>query len=68
MIRIIAAATLLATLAGSSAMAQGTYMHHAFCMLKAGGTECAYDSMAQCEAAKSDNTQTCQPNSATQNH
>jgi hypothetical protein len=68
MIRIIAAGTLLAALAGSSAFAQGSYQHHAFCLLKGGGTECAYDSMAQCQAAKTDNTQTCQLNSAPQNH
>ncbi len=68
MIRIIAAGTLLAALASSSAFAQGSYMHHAFCLLKSGGQECAYDTMASCQAAKSDNTQTCQPNSAPQNH
>jgi hypothetical protein len=69
MIRFIAAGTLLAaSLIGSSAFAQGTYVHHSFCLLKGGGTECAYDSMAQCEASKTDNTQTCQPNSAPVNH
>jgi hypothetical protein len=69
MIRIIAAGTFLAAcLAGSGALAQGSYQHHAFCLLKGGGTECAFDTMAQCEAAKTDNTQTCQPNSAPQNH
>mgnify|MGYP001210834774 CR=1 FL=1 len=68
MIRIIAAGTLLAALASSSAFAQGSYAHHSFCLLKAGGQECAYDSMAACQAAKSDTTQTCQPNSAPQNH
>jgi Protein of unknown function (DUF3551) len=67
MIRLIAAGTLLAAL-GSPAFAQGSYMHHTFCLQKGGGLECAYDSMAQCEAAKSDNTQTCMPNTAPQNH
>jgi hypothetical protein len=69
MIRLIAAGTLLAaSLAGSNAFAQGSYMHHTFCLQKGSSTECAYDSMAQCEAAKSDNTETCAPNSAPQNH
>ena len=69
MIRVIAAGTLLAaSLAGPSAFAQGSYMHHTFCLQKGSSTECAFDSMAQCEAAKSDNTQTCSPNSAPQNH
>lgn len=68
MIRIIAAGTLLAALAGSSAFAQGSYVHHAFCLSKSGGMECAYDTMAACNAAKTDNTETCQPNSAPQNH
>jgi hypothetical protein len=68
MIRIIAAGTLLAALASSSAFAQGSYVHHAFCLLKAGGQECAYDSMAACQAARSDTTQTCERNTAPQNH
>jgi hypothetical protein len=69
MIRLIAAGTLLAaSLAGSNAFAQGSYAHHTFCLQKGSSTECAYDSMAQCESAKSDNTETCAPNSAPQNH
>ena len=65
---IFIATAIAAALAGSSAFAQSSYVHHAFCLLKAGGQECAYDSMAQCEASKTDNTQTCQPNSPPQNH
>jgi len=69
MIRIIAAGTLLAaSLAASNAFAQGSYMHHSFCLQKGSATECAYDSMAQCEAAKSANSDTCSQNSAPQNH
>jgi hypothetical protein len=69
MIRLIAAATLLAaSLAGSQAFAQGSYVHHAFCLQRGAGVECAYDSMAQCEAARNGNTETCTPNSAPQNH
>ena len=66
--RLFVIAGLLAAFAGSSAFAQGSYTHHAFCLQKAGGMECAYDTMAQCEQAKTANTQTCQPNSAPQNH
>jgi hypothetical protein len=69
MIRMIAVGTILAgALASSHAFAQGSYQHHAFCLQKAGGIECAYDTMAQCQAAKSSNTQTCIPNSEPQNH
>ena len=69
MLRLIAASALLAaTLAGSQAFAQGSYMHHTFCLQKGSTSECAYDSMAQCEAAKSSNTDTCSQNSPPQNH
>jgi Protein of unknown function (DUF3551) len=69
MIRLIAAGTLLAaSLAGSNAFAQGSYMHHTFCLQRGSGQECAYDSMAQCEAARSGTNGSCVPNSAPQNH
>jgi hypothetical protein len=69
MIRLIAASTLLAaSLAGSQAFAQSTYTHHTFCLQKGSSMECAYDSMAQCEAAKSGGTGTCSQNSPPQNH
>jgi len=69
MIKIIAAGTLLAAaLASQSALAQGSYQHHTFC-LKAGSSQnCAYDSMAQCESAKKGNTDTCVQNSSPMNH
>ncbi len=70
MIRAIALGTLLAaSLAGSSAFAQGSYVHHNFC-LKTGSSdqECAYDTMAQCMASKHSNTDSCIPNSAPQDH
>jgi Protein of unknown function (DUF3551) len=67
-IKCIAAGTLLAAMAASPAFAQSTYSHHTFCLQKGSSTECAYDSMAQCEAAKSSNTDTCAQNSAPQNH
>jgi hypothetical protein len=68
MIRIFAAGTLLAALAGSNALAQGSYMHHTFCLKTGSGTECAYDSMAQCQAARHNETESCVPNSAPINH
>ena len=63
MIRLIAA-----SLAGSNAFAQSTYQHHTFCLIRGSDKECAYDSMAQCNAAKHGNTDTCQRNSMPQNH
>lgn len=70
MIRTIAAATLLAaSLTGSAAFAQSnTYQHHTFCLTSGPNKECAFDSMAQCQAAKKGNTDTCQANSMPQNH
>ena len=69
MIRAIALGTLLAaSLSGSSAFAQGSYVHHNFCLRSGSAQECAYDSFAQCEASKRDNTDTCVPNSAPQDH
>ncbi len=67
--RVIALATLLvATFAGSSAFAQGSYVHHTFCLKTGSAQECAYDSMAQCEAAKHGGADSCVPNSPPQNH
>jgi hypothetical protein len=67
--RVIALATLLAaTLAAPSAFAQGSYVHHNFCLKTGSGSECAYDSMAQCQAAMHGTTETCVPNTAPQNH
>jgi hypothetical protein len=68
--RIIAVVTLLAaTLAASSAFAQKSdYRHHAFCMKRGSGMECAYDSFQQCEASKNGANDSCMPNSAPQDH
>lgn len=67
--RLLIAAVLLATaFAGSSAFAQSDHVHHAFCLKTAGGLECAYDSMAQCAAGKHNETESCVPNSPTENH
>jgi len=72
--RIIASTTVLvATLlasafAGSSAFAQGDYRHHNFCLRTGSAQECAYDTFAQCEAAKRGGGDSCVPNSPPQDH
>jgi hypothetical protein len=70
MIRLIAVGTLLAAaLTGSNAFAQtSTYQHHTFCLIAGQNKECAYDSMAQCEAAKHGNTDICERNGPPENH
>ena len=66
---ILATAALVASLAGtSSAFAQSTYVHHNFCLKSGASTECAYETMAQCEASKRENTDVCIQNSPPQNH
>jgi Protein of unknown function (DUF3551) len=65
---IMIAAVLAAAFGSSSAFAQSTHVHHNFCLKTGSGQECAYDSFAQCEAAKRGNTDTCMENSAPQNH
>jgi hypothetical protein len=67
--RVIAFATLLAATLGSpSAFAQGDYVHHKFCLKTGSAQECAYDSFAQCEAAKRGAGDSCVQNSAPQEH
>jgi hypothetical protein len=67
--RLFAVAGLLAaTFAGSSAFAQGSYHHHTVCLRTGSSLECAFDSMAQCEASKHGNSDTCVPNGPPQNH
>ena len=67
--RVIVLATLLTAALGSSAFAQkGDYRHHAFCLKTGSAQECAYDSFAQCEAAKRGSADTCMQNSAPQDH
>ena len=67
---IIAAAVLAAgAITGSSVFAQtpGDHVQHNFCLKTGSGQECAYDSMAQCEAAKRGSADSCVKNSPTQN-
>jgi hypothetical protein len=64
---IVAFSLLATTVVGSSAFAQ--YEHHQYCrVVGGGGTECAYDTMAQCQASKTGEDQSCMPNSAPTNH
>jgi Protein of unknown function (DUF3551) len=66
--RLLVIAGVFAAIASSAFAQTSGYSHHTFCLIKGSSTECAYDSMAQCLQAKSANDQTCQPNSAPQNH
>jgi hypothetical protein len=67
--RYIALATFVAAaLASPAAFAQGDHVHHNFCLKAGSGMECAYDSFAQCEAAKRGANDSCVQNSPTQNH
>jgi hypothetical protein len=66
--RLLMVATLLAAFTGSSAFAQGDYMHHKWCMQKGSSTECAYDTLAQCKASKTSPDNRCMRNTAPINH
>jgi hypothetical protein len=65
---VLAAAFLTAAFASSSAFAQGSYVHHGFCLKTGSGQECAYDTFQQCESAKRGSADSCVPNSPPQNH
>ena len=65
---VITEAVLAAALAGSSAFAQSSYVHHNFCLKTGSGQDYAYDSMTQCEAAKRGNADFCVQNEAPINH
>jgi Protein of unknown function (DUF3551) len=65
---LTAVAFLTAALGSSTAFAQSSYVHHNFCLKTGGGQDCAYDSMAQCEAAKRGSADSCVANSAPVNH
>ncbi|HUC51880.1 MAG TPA: hypothetical protein VMA30_21035 [Xanthobacteraceae bacterium] len=52
----------------SNAFAQSGYVHHNFCLLTGPARECAYETMAQCLAAKRGNADFCEPNDAPLNH
>jgi hypothetical protein len=49
-------------------LAQSGYVHHNFCLKTGSGQDCAYDSMAQCEAAKRGNADFCVQNEPPINH
>lgn len=56
MIRLILALALGCLLAvattAPAAFAQGSYQHHDWCLLAGHGKTCAYETLAQCQAAK----------------
>jgi hypothetical protein len=68
--RLIMSAMLLTAVfgGGSSAFAQTRYVHHNFCLKTGSASECAYETMAQCEAAKRGSGDFCEPNSAPMDH
>lgn len=71
MVRLSLAAALGCLLAAATtapgAFAQGGYQHHDWCLLAGHGKTCAYETLAQCQAAKAGsgrcvrNTQTLNP-------
>ena len=63
---IMVAGVLAAALSGTPAFAQ--HVHHNFCLKTGSAQECAYDSFAQCEAAKRGGADSCVQNSPPQNH
>jgi hypothetical protein len=65
---LMVATVLVSTFAASSAFAQGDYRHHAFCLRTGSATECAYDTLAQCQAAERGSADSCMRNSPPQNH
>jgi hypothetical protein len=68
-ITILSLSLLAAGLAAPSAVAQtGDYVHHNFCLRTGPSLECAYDSFAECEAAKRGNADSCVPNGPPENH
>lgn len=67
--RVLMVATLLAVLSAStSAFARGSYVHHAWCLVAETGHECAYQTLAQCKASKTGNTDKCVRNGAARNY
>ena len=73
--RTMTSAILFAAAAAASgapgatpAFAQSGYVHHNFCLLTGPARECAYETFAQCLAAKRGNADFCEPNGAPLNH
>jgi hypothetical protein len=67
--RLLTVATLFGVMfSGSSAFAQGAYVHHKWCLQTGSSHECAYDTLAQCKASKNSPTYRCVRNTAPKNH
>jgi len=65
---LVSAALLGAGLSAATAQAQSGYVHHNFCLFTGPARECAYETFAQCLAAKRGNADFCEPNGAPLNH
>jgi hypothetical protein len=65
---MLAGVLTAAAFAGSSAQAQSGYEHHAYCLMTGSAQECAYDTMAKCEASKRGSGDFCEQNTAPINH
>jgi hypothetical protein len=66
--RCVVATLLAVAFAGSSAFVQGNYHHHKWCLVSETGRDCAYDTLAQCKASKTGNTDRCSRNGPARNH
>lgn len=71
MIRLIPAiafACLLSIQATApAAFAQGSFQHHGWCLSAGSGKVCAYETLAQCKAAKAGSAGRCVRNTPTSN-
>jgi len=66
MMRLLTIATLFAAAcAGSSTFAQDNRVHHAWCLVSETGHNCGYQTLAQCKASKTGNTDRCVRNGRT---
>ncbi len=59
---LLAAGLLAATFGRSSAQAQSTTTSYRYCLLTDEAQVCAYNSVAQCMAARRGNADFCEPN------
>jgi hypothetical protein len=61
---VLLAAAFGAAFGASSASAQSGAVHYNFCLLTDEAQECAYQTMAQCQASKRGNADFCMPNTS----
>ena len=65
---IMATTFLTAVLATPSAFAQGSYVHHRWCLRTGPSQECAFDTLTQCKAGKHSPVDSCFRNSKPRDH